>query len=137
MTASDGKGGIVEQCDRSDLVEDTRATKASTPKEIVKDKTGASRSRSQTQRGRSRKGKRRQRHDGQPIVIELETRTTIPARVLDESSSGMAIEVAANIAFRVGQRVVVRRNGVRVKAVVRNVESQADGSRVGLKLQQA
>ena len=137
MTKHDGKSGIVEQCDRSDLGSDARATE-SPPSTVTKtDKAAGRKSQSRALRGKVRKGKRTEHRLDEPVMIELCGNERIPATVLNESSSGMAILVVGNTLFRVGQRVAVRRNGVRTVAVVRSVQSKAGTCRVGLQLQPA
>ncbi len=67
-------------------------------------------------------------------MIELGEGGRVPATILDESPSGMSIAVADHTLFHIGQRVAVRRHGMRTLAVVRSVQSEADAYRVGLKL---
>lgn len=83
---------------------------------------------------RSRRGKRTQRHLGEPVTVQFLDGRSVPATVVDESTSGLAIDVADKSLFRRSQLVNVCRHRVRTRAVIRYVESEADTCRVGLKL---
>lgn len=134
MTVRDGKGGIVEQRDRSDLGSDGKGTESPPSTAKNTDKAAGRKPQPRALRGKFRKGKRTEHRLDEPVTIELCGNERIPATVLNESSSGMAILVVGNTLFSVGQRVAVRRHGVRTVAVVRSVQSKAGTCRVGLQL---
>jgi hypothetical protein len=83
---------------------------------------------------RSRKCKRTQRNAGQPLSIELRDGAHVPATLVDESTSGLGVQVAEGSLFHHGQRIAVRRRGVRAMAFVRNIKSEAAGCRLALKM---
>ncbi len=75
------------------------------------------------------------RRVGEPVTIQPRGSGTLSGTMVDESSSGLAIAVGDDPLLHVGQRVAVRRQGVRYVAFVRSVHSVAEAWRVGLKLQ--
>ena len=135
MADSYRKVANVEQCDRRDLGSDASTTESPPSTTTNTDKAAGQKSRPGVLRGKARKDKRAKHRAGEAVTIELRGSKMVPATILDESSSGMAIVVVDNTSFHVGQRVAVRRHGMRIVAVVRYVQSEADICRVGLKLQ--
>ena len=88
----------------------------------------------QSRRVRNRRGKRSQRFQGTPLTVEFLDNEHVAATLLDESSTGFAIDVGDDTLFRPGQRVAVRRRGMLTAAVVRYVQPEAETYRVGLKM---
>ena len=135
MTDSDGKRANAEECDWTALGSDASAAPESPPSTATNTgKTDGRKLPPRVRRIRSRRGTRTQRYLGEPVTVELRDGRRVPATVVDESSSGLAIDVADNSLFRRCQLVVVRRRGVRTRAVIQHVESEADTCRVGLRL---
>ena len=96
--------------------------------------TGTSRtSPANARRVRNRRGKRTQRYQGTPLTVEFLDNESFPATLLDESSTGFAIDVVDDALFHPGKRVGIRRMGMRTAAVVKYVQPESETFRVGLK----
>ena len=134
MTDHDRKGANAEQSDRNELGSDTKAPESPPSTATNTEKADGRELPPQVRRVRNRQGKRSRRFLGKPVTIEFRDSSRVPATLLDESPSGMAVDVADGSLFRAGQRLSVRRSGQRTTAIVRYVESVADTCRVGLKL---
>ncbi len=134
MIDIDRKGANAEGCDWTDLGSNASAPESPPSTATKTEKADGRKLPSRVRRIRLRKGKRTQRHLGEPATVELRNFRRVPATVVDESSLGLAIDVADNSLFHRCQLVVVRRRGVRTGAVIRYVESKADTCRVGLRL---
>ena len=86
---------------------------------------------------RSRKGRRTQRELGEPVSLELRDGRCIPGTVVDTSASGLGVTVADHSLFHRGQVVAVRQRGMRTRALIRNVQNEAEGCRLALQLSPA
>jgi hypothetical protein len=134
MIVGDRNGAAAKKTDRTNLGTDGSALDSPPSAATNTEKTAGRTPTPRVRSIRSRRGKRTQRYRGEPAIVEFRDGSSVPGTVVDESPSGLAIDVADKSLFRRCQLVDVRLHRVRTRAVVRYVESEADTYRVGLRL---